>query len=361
MIATMTVFTRASLLAFLCLVLVLSPRAGHAEILYGERLPALGRLGLDLPLEVVEKKDVWDSLDELSREPCDKTAIDRLGLGLEKAGRRRDAANALVAFSDSCGQHAGSLRSAVNILYRLSDYRAAETVATKLIALEPYADNGYYLRGLARFEDKNYPFAIADFISAIELFGDKKHISSSAYLKIAKGFEALDRPCDAVGAIETWVAIDPDGHDTSQTRAIIAALQDKGRCERAQARQERFPIGRKGQVVVVTAEVNGVKGRFVLDTGATYVALTRGFAGRAGVKAEEGATITLQTANGFAEARLARARDVALKSLRARDVPVVVMSNPSALGTTDGLLGMSFLSRFQLQMDARSVTVRQRS
>jgi aspartyl protease family protein len=348
-------------LALMCAVLANASPLARAEVLYSDRLPALGKLGLDLPLEVVEKKDVWDSLDELSREPCDKTAIEKLGAALEKSGRRRDAANALVAFSDACGQHANSLRSAANILLRLSDYRAAEAVSTKLIALEPYSDNGYYLRGLARFEAKDYVFAIADFISAIELFGEKEHISSSAYIKIAKSFEALDRPCDAIGAIETWVAIDPDRNDTSQTRAIIASLQEKGRCERGQAKQERFPIARKGQLVVVTVEVNGVKGRFVLDTGATYVALTREFAGRAGVKTEEGGTITLQTANGFAQARLARARDVALKSLRAHDVPVVVMSNDSALKPSDGLLGMSFLARFQLQMDGQSVTVRQRS
>jgi hypothetical protein len=60
------------------------------------------------------------------------------------------AANA-TRFSQTCGGHAASLRAAVNILLKLSDYAKAVTVATDLIKLEPFNDNGFFLRsGSAR-------------------------------------------------------------------------------------------------------------------------------------------------------------------------------------------------------------------
>ena len=51
----------------------------------------------------------------------------------------------ISSFSDSCGGHASSLRAAVNILIKLSAYDDAATTASRLIELEPFNDNGYYL------------------------------------------------------------------------------------------------------------------------------------------------------------------------------------------------------------------------
>ena len=54
-----------------------------------------------------------------------------------------------------------------------------------------------------------------------------------------------------------------------------------------------------------------------------------------------------------------RADTVQLRTLQAKDVPLVVQDD--AKGTygegVDGLLGMSFLSRFKLTVDARNVRI----
>jgi len=106
------------------------------------------RLKIQVPLDAIEQYAVRKPPEELSRERCDQQAIVYLGKALDITGYRREAANAHESFSDSCGGQPSSLRAAVNILLKLSDHRGAVRISLKLIQLEPFNDNGYYLRAL---------------------------------------------------------------------------------------------------------------------------------------------------------------------------------------------------------------------
>jgi aspartyl protease family protein len=101
----------------------------------------------------------------------------------------------------------------------------------------------------------------------------------------------------------------------------------------------------------------------VLDTGATFVALKDSFAKRAKVDIDPDGVVRVNTANGVAEAKRGRAKTVEVRSLQAKDVPVVVQSDAKATygAGVDGLLGMSFLSRFHVAIDANAVTIRPRT
>ena len=87
--------------------MVATPAAADAK-------SAIERLGITLPESVSSAGDVKRGLDELTREPCDKIAINSLGKALEKVGYRREAARAYVRFSATCNGYAPSLRAAVN-------------------------------------------------------------------------------------------------------------------------------------------------------------------------------------------------------------------------------------------------------
>jgi hypothetical protein len=52
-----------------------------------------------------------------------------------------------------------------------------------------------------------------------------------------------------------------------------------------------------------------------------------------------------------------RAERIQLRSLVAKDVPIVVHSTGAYGDGIDGLLGMSFLSRFNIKIDTRSVNI----
>ena len=323
-------------------------------------LAIMYRLLLDLPTNVVVNEPVRSPLEALSREPCDQKAIEELGTALEKVGRRREAANALTSFSATCGHHAPSLRSAVNILLTLSDYTRAASVASDLIALEPFSDNGYFLRAVAYDRGGSTRQAIDDYVTAIELFGAKDRISSVGYFAMARAYEKLGQFCDALLPIESWVSLNPARHDTSQTRAIIADYTAKGRCLAAAAGSEEvFKFPRESKLVRLPVSINGVRGNFILDTGATFVALTSSFAQKAMVQIEPDSKVQLHTANGMTDGKRGRAATMQLRSLAAKDVPVVVQADAKAAygDGVDGLLGMSFLSHFKVSIDTQAVRI----
>jgi hypothetical protein len=98
---------------------------------------------------------------------------------------------------------------------------------------------------------------------------------------VARNYEKLGQFCDAILPIETWVSLNVARNDTSQTRAIIQTYRNKSKCELATATgEEVFPISRPSTVVKLQVSINGTRGFFLLDTGATFVSLKHTFAQR---------------------------------------------------------------------------------
>ena len=326
--------------------------------------PALDRFEIAVPLNPMGRAAVLQALEELTRERCDETAIVNLGKALQAAGQRRDAANAHVRFSATCGGRSESLQSAANIFLGIADFERAAEAATAMTALEPLNDNGYFLRAVAYDRSGQASKAVDDYTTAIELFTQKGRIADVSFVGLARNYEKMGQPCDAAAAIESWVAINPSRYDTAKTRSIIAGYESKGKCASATAgKEEVFARARRGEVVTLPVTINGVPGRLMLDTGASFVSLKASFAAKAKVEIDQESKIQLYTANGISEGRRGRAAAIQVRSLRANDVPLVVQTD--AKGTygpgVDGLLGMSFLSRFQVTLDGKSVRIRKRA
>ena len=94
----------------------------------------------------------------------------------------------------------------------------------------------------------------------------------------------------------------------------------------------------------VDADVNGARIRFLVDTGATYVALSPDDARSAGLRVfDSDYTGQSSTANGVTRVAPVTLREVELDQLRLFDVRAVVLEKPMPVS----LLGMSFLSRLQ--------------
>jgi aspartyl protease family protein len=324
---------------------------------------AMSRLSINLPATVAGIEAVRKPLDDLGREPCDRLAIVRLGLALGNIGRRREAATAQLSFSAACGGHVASLKSAASILLDLSDYAGATAAASELIKLEPLDTSGYNLRALAYDRGGSPKKAIDDYLTTIELFGNKANLSSDIYFAVARNYEKLGQFCDAASSVEAWVALTPS-NNSSRTQTIIADYTAKGRCESPGSRAEevfRFPPQKN--VVRLPVTVNGVQGTFILDTGATFVSMNQAFAQKAKVQIDQDSKVRMHTANGVVDARRGRAATVQLRSLQAKDVAVVVHDNVrGSFGDgVDGLLGMSFLSRFKVLIDTQSVRIANRN
>jgi aspartyl protease family protein len=93
--------------------------------------------------------------------------------------------------------------------------------------------------------------------------------------------------------------------------------------------------------VVLEAAVNGAATRFLVDTGASFVALTTGDAAAAGLgRGDLSFSAAISTANGVARAAPVRLREVRIGQLALENVQAMVVENLNI-----SLLGQSFLKR----------------
>lgn len=317
-----------------------------------------------VPVAAARDPFVWLRLEELKREPCDQKSISDLALMLDKLGYRRQAADGLYKFVLNCGAPITALHRSIDIYLKLTDYPRAVEAADEFMRRAPTNHDAHYLRAVALEGLKDYQRALADYSDAIELYGaDKKSIGSRVFLRMAGAYAALNKFCEATAPINLWVALDPATRDTSQTRKIIADYESQGHCATSTGfRKESFPLRGQKDIVTVKATINGVSGLFILDTGASYVSVKSTFASRAKIPDAGTSEITLMTANGQSKARLSRADKVALGKLEASNVPVAIQdTDGKSYGAgVDSLLGMSFLSRFEVQMAGGSVEIRTR-
>ncbi len=107
---------------------------------------------------------------------------------------------------------------------------------------------------------------------------------------------------------------------------------------------------------VTIGTVNGATISFMVDTGATTIALGAADARRANIDLRGAKTVMIQTANGAIRAWL-----VTLNTVKVGDITVHnVEGTVSAHDLPHALLGMSFLNRMEMKRDGETMTLRKR-
>jgi len=108
-----------------------------------------------------------------------------------------------------------------------------------------------------------------------------------------------------------------------------------------------------------TALINGAATPVLIDTGATFVAIPAGEAGRMGIQYGEGQRVTIRTAGG---ARTGYR--VSLASIRVGDITLHNVDGVVMAGGADGLeavvVGMSFLNGVEMHRAGDTLTLTQR-
>lgn len=150
-----------------------------------------------------------------------------------------------------------------------------------------------------------------------------------------------------------------------------ATVEVNGRRQALQVGAAPVSVGKPaagggGQRVVLTADpsghflpdgqINGKAVKFVVDTGATTVALSAAEAQRINLRYEQGQRIQMATANGVSSAYRVRLDAVRVGDVVAYDVEAVVSPQPMPFV----LLGNSFLKRFQMQKTNDQLTLEKR-
>lgn len=107
---------------------------------------------------------------------------------------------------------------------------------------------------------------------------------------------------------------------------------------------------------VTHGSVNGATVRFLLDTGATSVALGAADAIRANLDFRKGKPVTTMTANGTARAWVMTLHTVKVGEVTLNEVEATVMEHDMPVA----LLGMSFLNRVEMKRDGVTMTLTKR-
>jgi aspartyl protease family protein len=104
---------------------------------------------------------------------------------------------------------------------------------------------------------------------------------------------------------------------------------------------------------VVDGAVNGAPVRFLVDTGATSVALPASDAVRLGIDYKKGPTSFTKTANGVVRVYRVRLDTVRLGAIELSGIEGIVIEQ----GLDMALLGMSFLNRVEMKRDGQTMTL----
>lgn len=119
----------------------------------------------------------------------------------------------------------------------------------------------------------------------------------------------------------------------------------------------------KGSRIVLTAgtgghfftpgQINGRAVQFMVDTGATSIAMSAADAERAGVNYKSGQPVQMSTANGVTQGFRIKLASVRVGDVEVYDVDAVVIPQ----GMAHMLLGNSFLTRFQMIRENDQMTL----
>jgi aspartyl protease family protein len=109
-----------------------------------------------------------------------------------------------------------------------------------------------------------------------------------------------------------------------------------------QGKELRVPMAIDGHFWI-TGEVNGVKVKFLVDSGATMTTVDQAVAAKAGIDLHDAPQQVVKTGNGFVRVAVGNVRDFSVGPIDRPDFDVHVTNNGDDLN----VLGMNFLSTLQ--------------
>jgi clan AA aspartic protease (TIGR02281 family) len=217
-------------------------------------------------------------------------------------------------------------------------------VACLMVQPGARAQAGAFEEGVDFFQGGHYRWALEKFIQAV----DRAPRDPQTRWYLAESYRQLGDSAAAAHAYRHILQIAP------QSPLAVAARQALEALGEPTLATIQVPFQTRGALVLLPAKVNGQAiGYFILDTGATFTSVSRLLADRLGI-ARSGGSVRLATASGMVEAPLALLDEVDIGGASAHHVPAVIHDLPDAPPAIVGLLGLSFLERFRVNLDLTS-------
>jgi aspartyl protease family protein len=308
------------------------------------------RLGIDLPRSFEKFGLASRYLDQVNREPCDNVAFFALAKLMESAGYPRESAKSLEFYNKGCTFSEEMLQFAYGAYTRIGDHKAAINVADELIKSDAASYDYRFMRGSAHENARDYKAALADYISTLDLFPDLSNVDGSQFYQVSTMYDKLGKPCDAIGPLETFISYNVKDRQTQQIAKLISEYSRKGNCAAIYANGSARVVIPPSNLVDVT--INGSRARMVIDTGASLVSLTPEMAARARITPDASDLVEVRVVGALLKQATGYAQTLQVAEATAVNVPVLIaIGSKEAFGPgIDGLLGMSFLSRYTVAL-----------
>ena len=189
---------------------------------------------------------------------------------------------------------------------------------------------------------RDWPEAARQWSRAVSLQPDNAYFN---YMRAA-ALARLGHRHAAADAFQLALLLGPEDALAARIRNDLATLTFHTGDEREGETTATLENGRG--VWIVAVDVNGHPGRFLLDTGSSVVVISPGFAARVGARVRSADTLELETLGGRARAPWATLASLRVGAAEVRNVDAVV-HNPGI--QLDGILGNSFLARWDVSLD----------
>ncbi|MFT5430069.1 MAG: clan AA aspartic protease (TIGR02281 family) [Myxococcota bacterium] len=295
----------------------------------------------------------------LAGDACDLSSVRELADLLEETENHSEAADALGAVAGKCPVDQALLVRLATLQQKTGATSAALITATRLIEEAPKEAAGYGIRG-SILSDRQDPGAMTDLRQAFELDAGNE-IGAKA---LADSAERSGDGCGAADVIDELLAV--GRVDTAvELRRRSDRLRKEGTCPRETVDGDSvsIPFVRDSDVMIVEVRINDRHtAKMIFDTGASSVAITSSLAERIGVNRWDGESFWVGTAGGVTRARRIKLDSVSMGGARVERVRAAIVGRMALGDGIEGLLGNSFLSRFEVGVDAQGgrITLRKR-
>lgn len=309
-----------------------------------------------LPFAVFRVSDVRENLDILKKEKCDRAALYRITHKLADNTFKREAITLITGFASKCPDASGDILYAAQLAYSLGEYKEALELTKRVIHQSPHSDIAIYLQAKSFKQLGQNSEALLAYADVIQAALDKRLLRPEVFTDYALSYAAMGKYCEAASVLQTYISFDYEQRKNNTYKKEIEDYERQGSCGSGFASGNQEQLTMKNGIITAKVKINGVEGKFIVDTGASLVSITPEFSRKSHLTPFSLEKITTITANGNSEAQLTTIDNIKLGSLSANKVSGVIMSQNLGDGT-DGLLGLSFLSRFHFSMNENKLTI----
>ena len=196
------------------------------------------------------------------------------------------------------------------------------------------------------------PAAVAAEVTLVGVFADK-----AAVLAIDGGAPRTVKVGQKLGEV-TVIAVEKDRAtiESDGKRRVLVRGQTYSTSASGSDRQSVTLAAGSGGHFMVDGQINGGAIRFMVDTGATAVAISAGEANRLRIDYRKGRPGVTQTAAGPTPMYLVRLDTVRVGGIELQNVEAIVIEQ----GLSVALLGNSFLTRVEMRREGQTMTLTRR-